>query len=101
MSARIRLQAYLEDERLKKVHNRVKSAFDSRDFVAHSWDHIYRDTINAISLKSGLTLVMHHFTQKPAKRSLLIEAELKSAGIFLPASWLSLKNMKDRDFCHD
>ena len=48
MSARIRLQAYLENERLKKVHKRVKSAFDSRDFVAHSWDHIYRDTINAI-----------------------------------------------------
>jgi len=48
MSARIRLQAYLEDERIKKVHDRVKSAFDGRDFVAHGWDHIYRDIINAI-----------------------------------------------------
>jgi len=48
MSARIRLQAYLEDERIKKIYDGVKSAFDGRDFVAHSWDHIYRDTINAI-----------------------------------------------------
>jgi uncharacterized protein len=48
MSANKRLQAYLEDEPIKKVHDRVKSAFDCCDFVAHSWDHIYRDTIHAI-----------------------------------------------------
>ena len=33
MSARIRLQAYLEDERIKKIYDGVKSAFDGRDFV--------------------------------------------------------------------
>jgi uncharacterized protein len=48
MSANRRLQRYLEDERIKKVYDRVKSAFDERDFIAHSWDHVYRDTINAI-----------------------------------------------------
>jgi len=50
MSARAKLQAYLEDERIRKIHDSVKTAFESRDFIAHNWDHIYRDTINAIRI---------------------------------------------------
>jgi len=50
MSARAKLQTYLEDERIKKIHDSVKTAFESRDLIAHNWDHIYRDTINAIRI---------------------------------------------------
>jgi len=48
MSARKRLEGYLVDERIKMVHDSVKTAFESQDFLAHNWDHIYRDTINAV-----------------------------------------------------
>lgn len=48
MSARAKLQSYLENERIKIIHDKVKTAFENRDFIAHNWDHIYRDTINAI-----------------------------------------------------
>jgi hypothetical protein len=50
VSVRAKLQAYLEDVRIKKIHDSVKTAFESRDLIAHSWDHIYRDTINAIRI---------------------------------------------------
>jgi HD superfamily phosphodiesterase len=48
MSASTKLKKYLEDKRLKNVHDGVKAAFEQRDLIAHNWDHIYRDTINAI-----------------------------------------------------
>jgi uncharacterized protein len=48
MSARARLKKYLEDKRLKNVHDEVKAAFKQHGLIAHNWDHIYRDTINAI-----------------------------------------------------
>jgi HD superfamily phosphodiesterase len=50
MSARAKLQTYLADERIKKIHDSVQTAFESRNFIAHNWDHIYRDTINAIRI---------------------------------------------------
>ena len=48
MSAGTKLKKYLEVKRFKKVHDEVKAAFEQHDLIAHSWDHIYRDTINAI-----------------------------------------------------
>ena len=48
MSARKQLEGHLADKRIKLIHDSVKTAFESRDFIAHNWDHIYRDTINAI-----------------------------------------------------
>ena len=50
MSARTRLQGYLANRRIKMIHDSIKTAFESRDFIAHNWDHIYRDTINAIRI---------------------------------------------------
>lgn len=48
MTAGTRLKKYLEIKRIKNIHDEVKIAFGQHDLVAHSWDHIYRDTINAI-----------------------------------------------------
>jgi len=48
MTAGTRLKKYLEIKRIKNLHDQVKMAFEQCDLVAHSWDHIYRDTINAI-----------------------------------------------------
>jgi len=48
MSANLKLKKYLEIDRIKKVHDAARAAFEQHDLVAHSWDHIYRDTINAI-----------------------------------------------------
>ena len=48
MSAKEKLKKYLEIKRIKDIHDKVKTAFAQHDLVAHSWDHIYRDTINAI-----------------------------------------------------
>jgi uncharacterized protein len=50
MSARTRLEGYLADKRIKMIHDSVKTDFESRDFIAHNWDHIYRDTINAVRI---------------------------------------------------
>jgi uncharacterized protein len=50
MSARTRLQAYLANKRIKMIHDSVKTAFESRDLIAHNWDHTFRDTINAIRI---------------------------------------------------
>ncbi len=48
MAAGTRLKKYLEIKRIRNVHDKVKTAFEQDDLLAHSWDHIYRDTINAI-----------------------------------------------------
>jgi uncharacterized protein len=50
MSARTKLKKYLEIKRIKDIHGKVKTAFEQHDLVAHSWDHVYRDTINAIRI---------------------------------------------------
>ena len=44
----VKLKNYLEIKRIKKVHDNVQTAFKQRPLIAHNWDHIYRDTINAI-----------------------------------------------------
>jgi len=54
MPASTRLKKYLGIKRIRKVHDAVKAAFEQHDLVAHSWDHIYRDTINAIWIGSFL-----------------------------------------------
>ena len=48
MSATSAFKKYLAIKRIKKVHDAAKAAFEQNDLVAHGWDHIYRDTINAI-----------------------------------------------------
>jgi uncharacterized protein len=48
MTAKQRLQKYLKELRVKKLYNKVKSEFEKRGPIAHNWDHIYRDIINAI-----------------------------------------------------
>jgi uncharacterized protein len=48
MTAAERLQNYLSIDRIKNLHDAVKTAFESRGPLAHNWDHIHRDTINAI-----------------------------------------------------
>ena len=48
MSARARFQKYLDIDRIKKIHDNVHDAFVERGPLAHNWDHIYRDTINAV-----------------------------------------------------
>jgi HD superfamily phosphodiesterase len=48
MTAAKRLQKYLSIDRIKKLHDAVKTAFESRGPFAHNWDHTYRDMINAI-----------------------------------------------------
>ena len=48
MTAAKRLQKYLSIDRIKKLHDAAKTAFESRGPFAHNWDHTYRDTINAI-----------------------------------------------------
>jgi uncharacterized protein len=58
MSARARLKKYLEDKRLKNVHDEVKAAFKQHGLIAHNWDHIYRDTINAIWIGEAEGAVM-------------------------------------------
>jgi len=48
MSAKEKLKNYLATQRIKSVHDAVKTAFEQCDLFAHGWDHIHRDTINAI-----------------------------------------------------
>ncbi|CAB1084356.1 hypothetical protein D1AOALGA4SA_11881 [Olavius algarvensis Delta 1 endosymbiont] len=48
MTTHTKLNKYLEIDRIKRVHDAAKAAFEQNDLVAHGWDHIYRDTINAI-----------------------------------------------------
>ena len=48
MSARARFQKYLDIDRIKKLHDSVHDAFMERGPLAHNWDHVYRDTINAV-----------------------------------------------------
>lgn len=48
MSATERLQKYLETERIGRLYNALKTAFETRGPFAHNWDHTYRDTINAV-----------------------------------------------------
>ncbi|MBU0976016.1 MAG: HD domain-containing protein [Patescibacteria group bacterium] len=42
------LEKYLKKNRNKSLYDKVKKEFEKRGPVAHNWDHIYRDIINAI-----------------------------------------------------
>jgi HD superfamily phosphodiesterase len=39
---------YLNIPRNKRLYLKVKSVFEKRGPIAHNWDHIYRDIVNAI-----------------------------------------------------
>ena len=44
-----RLESYLKkDAKFRKVFGATKREFDASGLVAHNWEHIYRDTLNAI-----------------------------------------------------
>jgi HD superfamily phosphodiesterase len=58
VSAKAKLNKYLEVQRIKNVHDAVKTAFERQGLIAHSWDHIYRDTINAIWIGEAEGAVM-------------------------------------------
>ena len=47
------LKAYLEIERIKTLHDNVQTAFMDRGPLAHNWDHIYRDALNAVWIGEG------------------------------------------------
>lgn len=59
MTAAKRLQKYLSIDRINKLHDAVKTAFESRGPFAHNWDHTYRDTINAIWIGEAEVADMH------------------------------------------
>lgn len=42
------IQKYLKITRNKKLLEKVKTEFEKKRPIAHNWDHIYRDTLNAI-----------------------------------------------------
>lgn len=42
------LDKYLSIERNRKLFKKVRKEFEERGPIAHNWDHIYRDLINAI-----------------------------------------------------
>ena len=46
-----RLKKYLShDEKFNKVYHAVQKDFLEADFVAHNWEHVYRNVINAINI---------------------------------------------------
>lgn len=50
MSHLDKLQSYLAVARNRQLHDRVKVSFRDQGPIAHNWDHIFRDTINAIAI---------------------------------------------------
>lgn len=49
LESRSPIQSYLDrDPRLKDLYAKTKTAFDEADLIAHGWDHVYRDIINAV-----------------------------------------------------
>lgn len=58
-----RLEDYLErDKNFNTVYHAVRKDFLEADFVAHNWEHIYRDTLNAIVVgeaeKADMSIVL-------------------------------------------
>jgi HD superfamily phosphodiesterase len=48
MSHLDKLQSYLAVARNRQLYDRVKTSFRDHGPIAHNWDHIFRDTLNAI-----------------------------------------------------
>lgn len=48
MTGAERLRRYFETDRIADLYKRTQSAFAEKDLIAHNWDHIYRDIINAL-----------------------------------------------------
>ena len=42
------LNRLLEEPRLRKLHRAVESAFKEKDPIAHNWEHVRRDILNAV-----------------------------------------------------
>lgn len=42
------LNRLLEEPRLRKLYQAVESAFKERDPIAHNWEHVRRDILNAV-----------------------------------------------------
>ena len=50
MSPLEKLRNYLAISRNLRLHDKVRDAFRDRGPVAHNWDHIFRDTVNAVAI---------------------------------------------------
>mgnify|MGYP001608530275 FL=1 len=58
-----RLGSYLaQDKNFNSVYHAVQKDFLEADFAAHNWEHIYRDTLNAIAVgeteKADMSIVL-------------------------------------------
>lgn len=42
------LKKYLREPRIKKIYDRARREFGKNGPIAHNWDHVYRDLLNAI-----------------------------------------------------
>ena len=46
-----KLEAYLNtDPRLDRLYRVTENAFSQKDLIAHGWDHVHRDVINAVRI---------------------------------------------------
>ena len=43
-----KLEKYLQNPKLQQLYDYTHQRFEASDLIAHKWDHIYRDIINAI-----------------------------------------------------
>ena len=50
MSHLEKLQKYLAVARNRRLHDSVRDSFRAKGPIAHNWDHIFRDTVNAIAI---------------------------------------------------
>jgi len=48
MIGKDRLQRYLTINRITSLYERAEKSFAEKNLIAHGWDHIYRDIINAV-----------------------------------------------------
>lgn len=53
MSVQDRLQKYLAVERIGHLYERIRASFIEKGPIAHNWDHIYRDVVNAVVIGEG------------------------------------------------
>jgi len=44
------LNRLLEEPRLRKLYQEVRSAFERKDPIAHNWEHVRRDILNAVTI---------------------------------------------------
>jgi hypothetical protein len=45
-----RLNRLLEEPRLRTLYQAVRSAFEEKDPIAHNWEHVRRDIVNAVRI---------------------------------------------------